>query len=216
MDLEGQLESYIAAGYPKLAGLTANVFRELAQSTIQELGPRDASAAPEGSDSPGLNELLVITRELVSPESRMPLLRLVGSAKPGIVDRNHDSDALKGLSHYDPLPELEVPVAPMYVLVGIERGDEYRNVRPLDAKDAIVARGRSPLTIDEGISLATVAPELLVKNHCFMLAGSSRGDKRMPALWIADGAPKLGWCYDRNPHSWLGMASAVRRIKPAV
>ena len=112
----------------------------------------------------------------------MPVLRLVGSAKPGIVDPNHDSDARKGLDHYDPLPELDIPTAPMYVLVGIERGDEYRNVRPVDAAEAIASRGRSPLTIDEGISLAAVAPELLVKNHCFMLAGSSRGDKRMPEV----------------------------------
>ena len=23
--------------------------------------------------------------------------------------------------------------------------------------------------------------------------------------------PKLGWCWDRNPHSWLGAASCLRR-----
>ncbi|MFS8641238.1 MAG: DUF5701 family protein, partial [Symbiobacteriaceae bacterium] len=76
---------------------------------------------------------------------------------------------------------------------GIERGDEFRDVAPRDALPVIAGRGRSPLTIDEGISLVTVAPELLVKNRCFMLAGSTRGDKRVPAVWIAEKAPKLGW-----------------------
>ena len=209
-DLGFQLQTYIDSGYPQLAGLSRAAFEDLGNASIAGF----EQSAPEKSDPAvmGIGALLVVTRELVAPELRVPLLRLVGAAKPGIVDRNHDSDARKGLSHYNPRPELEVPLAPMYVLVGIERGDEFRNVRPLDATDAIASRGRSPLTIDEGISLAAVAPELLVKNHCFMLAGSSRGDKRMPALWIAEGAPKLGWCYDRNPHSWLGVASAARRV----
>jgi len=32
-----------------------------------------------------------------------------------------------------------------------------------------------------------------------------------PAIWISRGAPKLGWCWQRNPHTWLGMASAGAR-----
>ena len=100
----------------------------------------------------------------------------------------------------------------MYVALAVERGDEYRDVAPRDALPVIASRHRSPLTIDEGISLAAVAPHLLVKNHCFMLAGSTRGDKRVPALWIAEKAPKLGWCFDGVPHSWLGVASAGNRI----
>jgi hypothetical protein len=34
----------------------------------------------------------------------------------------------------------------------------------------------------------------------------------VPALWIADRAPKLGWCWDGNPHTWLGTASAAHRL----
>ena len=84
-------------------------------------------------------------------------------------------------------------------------------VAQVDALSVIASRGRTPLTIDEGLSLATVFPELLVKNHCFMLAGSTRGDKRVPALWISERAPKLGWCFQGVPHSWLGVASARGR-----
>ena len=97
----------------------------------------------------------------------------------------------------------------------IERGEEFCNVRPEEATATIRSRGRSPLTIDEGIALVTQVPEVLEKNKCFMLAGSRRtalpGDRRVPALWIADRAPKLGWCWDGNPHTWLGTASAGRR-----
>ena len=37
-------------------------------------------------------------------------------------------------------------------------------------------------------------------------------DRRVPALWISEQAPKLGWCWDGNPHSWLGLASAGSRV----
>jgi len=155
---------------------------------------------------------LVVTRALIDPELRVPLLTLEGSRKPGIVDKNHWSDASNGLAPYRPLPSLGVPSTPVYALVGVDRGDEFRNVAPEQAVAALEARGRTPLTIDEGISLAALFPEVLQKNHCFMLAGSDRGDRRMPALWISENAPKLGWCFKGNPHTWLGVASASARV----
>lgn len=192
-----QLDLYVHHGYPALAGLSEKKFRTLAQPALDSYA--------------GVDGLLVVTSELIAPELRVPLVRLEGSSLPGIVDKNHDSDARKGLSHYLPREGVEVPHGPMYVAVDVDRGDEFRDVAPRDALPVIAARGRSPLTIDEGISLATVAPHVLIKNHCFMLAGSTRGDKRVPALWIADKAPKLGWCFDGVPHSWLGVASAANR-----
>jgi len=98
------------------------------------------------------------------------------------------------------------------VALDVDRGDEFRAVPPDEAIATIGARGRTGLTIDEGLSLAAAFPASLVKNHCYMLAGSSRGDKRMPALWISEKAPKLGWCFDRNPHTWLGVASVGARV----
>ena len=98
----------------------------------------------------------------------------------------------------------------------VERGEEFCNVRPEEASKVVRSRGRTQLTIDEGIALVTQVPQLLEKNKCFMLAGSRRsaiaGDRRVPAMWISERAPKLGWCWDGNPHTWLGMASAGRRI----
>jgi hypothetical protein len=158
----------------------------------------------------------VVTRDLASPEETVPLLRLHGpggpGSKPGHVDRNHGA---RGLSDYHPVEGCEPPGA-AYLLVDVERGEEFCNVRPEDATAVIRGRGRTPLTIEEGIALATQAPQVLERNKCFMLAGSRRtglaGDRRVPALWISERAPKLGWCWDGNPHTWLGTASAGRRI----
>src|SRR5688572_23571855 len=111
---------------------------------------------------------------------------------------------------YDPLPELELP-GPAYLLVDVDRGEEFCGVRPEEALPVIRDRGRTPLTIDEGIAVVTHEPRLLEKNKCFMLSGSRRHDRRVPALWISDRAPKLGWCWDGNPHTWLGVASAGAR-----
>ena len=40
----------------------------------------------------------------------------------------------------------------------------------------------------------------------------ARHRPRVPALWIADRAPHLGWCWENNHHTWLGVASAETRI----
>jgi hypothetical protein len=209
--IASQVDAYCRVGYPSLAGLTDTQFRELAAPLVSRASALPAQPTPASAGH--LPVVLVVTRALIDDEARVPLLRLTSSDRPGVLDRNHASDARAGLSHYLPRPELAVPDAPLYLLVGFERGDEYRDVAPKVALPEIAARGRTPLTIDEGISVATVAPELLEKNHCFMLAGSTRGDKRVPALWVADKAPKLGWCFEGVPHSWLGVASATSRVE---
>jgi len=217
LTLADQLESQISLGYPALAGLTDEAYRELAEPAIaamtQDLVPSPESAGPGVGHVPAL---LVVTRLLVPDEARVPMLRLAGSEREGILDRNHFSDARKGLEHYLPVPELEVPEVPFYVVLDVDRGDEFRSVPPIEAVAALTERGRTPLTIDEGLSLAAAFPASLQKNHCYMLAGSSRGDRRMLALWISGRAPKLGWCFAGNPHTWLGVASAGGRVAPAL
>ncbi len=71
---------------------------------------------------------------------------------------------------------------------------------------------RWPLTIDGGMAIVTLAWEFLQKNHCFSLLASRCGDCRVPALWLSDGRPRLGWCWDGNPHTWLGSASCAKRV----
>jgi hypothetical protein len=85
-------------------------------------------------------------------------------------------------------------------------------VPPEQALPTITARQRSPLTMEEGIAIVTHHPEFLRKNHCFSLLGSRGTDRRVPALWISEGRPRLGWCWDGAPHTWLGSASCGSRI----
>jgi hypothetical protein len=200
-DLARQLDRLVAMGYPALAGLSETEFRELAAG-LEPPGPCVAT------DS-GVSWVLVAPDGLVTPATLVPLLRLAGSSRPGLLDRNHGPD---GLSGYSPIEQIGLPDAPLYLLTDVERGDEFRGVRPRDALPSILTRGRTPLTISEGIAVLTQVPELLAKNHCFMLSGSRRGDRRVPALWISGGAPKLGWCWEGNQHDWLGVASAGGRV----
>jgi len=119
------------------------------------------------------------------------------------------------LDGFVPIGAVELPEAPAYVAVDVDLGAESRNVRPEDALRAILDAGRSPLTIDEGIALVLQQPEAIATNWGFSMAGSRRGDQRVPAFWISDGRPKLGWCWDGNPHTWLGTASCARRAASA-
>lgn len=202
--VESQVDRLVELGYPSLAGLGEPAFRELLEPL--------AESAAEVAEQDDVPLVLVVTRALVCPEDTVPLLRLVDGRKPGVVDRNH---AAGDLATYRPLPELELNgSAKAYLLVGVQRGEEFCNVRPEDALPVIRSRGRTPLTIDEGIAVVTHAPYLLEKNKCFMLSGSRRDDRRVPAMWISQGAPKLGWCWDGNPHTWLGVASAAGRLVP--
>ena len=203
-DLDTQLDRLVELGYPALAGRDEAAFRALVEP-LRGL----AAALPDTLPAAGrMPFVLVVTRDLVKPEDTVPLLHLEGCSKPGRVDRNHaDGD----LATYHPLPELAVPRAPAYLLVDVDRGEEFCGVRPEAALPVIRERGRTPLTIDEGIAVVTHAPHLLETNKCFMLSGSRRHDRRVPALWISERAPKLGWCWDGNPHDWLGVASAADR-----
>jgi hypothetical protein len=122
-----------------------------------------------------------------------------------------------------------VPDAPLYVVTGIDRGDDMLNWTPDEALPEIVGRGRTPLTISEGICWLLQEPERLEPNFCFMTIASRkpkpRGlDSRTPAIWISGGtgrdgrdrrgAAKVGWCWAGNRHTWLGFASARSRESP--
>ena len=107
---------------------------------------------------------------------------------------------------------VDVPDGPVYAVVGVERGEEFCGVRPAEA--AVTHRGPRPEHAHDrgGAGLPARVPEALEKNKCFH-TGASRGtDRRVPALWISDRAPHLGWCWENNHHTWLGVASAEGRV----
>jgi hypothetical protein len=116
------------------------------------------------------------------------------------------------LGRFAPIESVRVPAGGAYVMTDIDLGAGNRNVTPDDALTALEDEGRSPLTIDEGIALVTQRPQAVAKNAGFSLLGSRCGDRRVAALWISQGRPKLGWCWAGNPHTWLGSASCGGRV----
>jgi hypothetical protein len=122
-----------------------------------------------------------------------------------------DMDAAE-LARFQPREELAIPAEP-YELVGFDPGAEFLDVTPAVALPAILAEDRSPLTIAEGLTVLLEDPEILRERNCFSLLGSRCGDRRVPALWIkGDGRPRLGWCWEGAPHTWLGSAWCERRV----
>ncbi|SCE87796.1 hypothetical protein GA0070607_2686 [Micromonospora coriariae] len=202
-EFDRQLDRLTELGYPGLAGLSETAFRDLvAPLRARAVEGATGLAAPTDARVPFL---LVTTRDLVPVEPRLELTTLVGKRKPGFLDRHYAED---DLPRFDPIKELEVPEGPAYLLFDVDRGEEFRNLPPAAALEGMTAQGRLPLTIDEGLAFITLHPAALASNRCFSLVGSRCGDKRVPALWISQGAPKLGWCWFGNPHTWLGSASA--------
>jgi len=207
-ELARQVDAYVARGYPTLAGLDEAAFRALFVTLQAPLSKAEAAGLDLSVTENRVPFVAVVSDVLVSPESRVPMLRAGWGKKEGILDRNFGEN---GLALYRPVDGLEVPPAPVYLLLGVERGDEFKNVKPLNAIPVIAQRDRTALTIAEGLSFNAAYPGMLIKNHCFMLAGSHEGNRRVPAIWISQGVPKLGWCFQGVEHTWLGIASAHGR-----
>jgi hypothetical protein len=108
-------------------------------------------------------------------------------------------------------PVVDVPSSP-YDLEGVDLGADLLNVAPRDALSAILDAGRSPLTLEEGVAVLLAHPGILRERNCYQMLGSRAGDKRIPSLWVTkDGRPRLGWCWEGTPHTWLGAASCAAR-----
>ncbi|MGX1881648.1 DUF5701 family protein [Streptomyces sp. NPDC055287] len=205
-EFDRQVDTLADMGYPALAGMTETAFRGLVEPLRATVLARAATLEPPAEGK--IPFLLVVTRALVPLEESVPLTTLAGKSAPGVIERFY---APGELERFVTLKELAVPEGEVYVAFDVDRGEEFCGVVPLNALEAIAERDRTPLTIEEGIALITQYPRALAKNKCFSLGGTRLGDRRVPALWISKGAPKLGWCWEGNPHTWLGMASAGGR-----
>ncbi|MCZ9350840.1 DUF5701 family protein [Streptomyces mutabilis] len=211
-EFDRQVRTLTSLGYPALAGRTPEQFAELLAPLRAEAVERAGAAAGTPYDPAATGRVpfvLVVTRELAPVEQTMPLTTLHGGKLPGFVDRSFEPGSLE---RFVATEEAEPPGGDgVHLLFDVERGEEFCGAVPNDAMAALTGRGRTLLTIEEGIALMTHAPQILVKNKCFSLGGSRSGDRRVPAIWISQKAPKLGWCWAGNPHTWLGMASAGAR-----
>nr|WP_299300991.1 DUF5701 family protein [uncultured Brachybacterium sp.] len=199
-----QAQRLIDLGVHDLAGLPA-----------QQL--RDAAAQLGGARS---DALLALDPALVPASALAPLMRR--GEKPGFVVED-----MTDVDQFAPTG-IELAGETLYLVEGLDRGDEFENASPAEALTELTARGRTPLLLTEGLHLVLQQPEILERNHCFMTIGSrlkkpsGSFDSRIAALWISNGtgrdgkdrkdAPKLGWCWWNNRHTWLGIASAAGRI----
>jgi hypothetical protein len=202
VSVSSQLRQLIELGVPELAGLSIDDF---------------SAHTDELPDEPDV--VLVVHPSLVPAAKLATLLWLNG--RPGFVVED-----LADLDQFEPRADVTIPDRPLYLVHHVERGDDMANWSPNEALPVIAGRGRSPLTISEGISWLLQDPDKLARNHCFMTIGSRKKkgtslDTRTPALWISGGtgrdgkenrgAPKVGWCWAGNRHTWLGFASALHR-----
>jgi hypothetical protein len=201
-EFDRQVERLVAIGYPAAAGIDTDAFVALLEPLRREI----LAAAP-GLPAPSRERVpfvVTVSSRLVPVTEMMPRTAL--RSRPGFVSRDTGD-----IERFKPIEAARVPDAGAWVTYDVVRGSDLVSVTPDDALVTITGRGRSPLTVEEGIAFVTHHPGSLEKNHCFSLLASRCGDRRVPALWISEGAPKLGWCWAGNPHTWLGSASCAGR-----
>ncbi|MEU1673683.1 DUF5701 family protein [Streptomyces roseifaciens] len=201
--LAAQAERLIELGVHELAGIPADELRAFAANA----GDKDGGA------------LLAVHPDHAPASALAPLLRHDG--KPGFVVTD-----MADVDDFAPCT-VELPDAPLYLVTDLDRGDHMADWSPEEALPALAGQGRTPLLLTEGIHWVLQQPAILERNRCFMTIGSrlrkANGalDARTPAIWISNGtgrdgrerrnAPKVGWCWWGNRHTWLGFASATGR-----
>lgn len=204
-EFDRQLQNLLSKNYPQLANISEQQFVEKVNSLKDKL--TDLSL-PEIDLEKGTLPFVIVVRNTLIPAEQM-MEQVEKSGVNGVtILRPHTS------LNFKIIEEVQIPATDVYLLVDIDRGKENINLPPNEAMKLITAANRSPLTIDEGIAIVTQFPEFLMKNNCFSLLASRTGtDQRVPAIWInAKKQPNLGWCWDGNPHTWLGSASCVKRV----
>ena len=191
-DLDRQLSVLICLA-PSLPGVTAAALR-------RRVAPLRARL-----DDLGGHPFLLVVPGLAAADLLVGAARMGGKA--GFTTMERDDLAL-----FRPRPDVLLPDAPAYLLVDPDTGRDFLDVPPEQALPGIVAAGRTPMTLDEGLCWALQDDGLLRSRTCFSMLASRCGDRRVPALWVSKNRPRLGWCWDGAPHTWLGSASAASRI----
>ncbi len=193
LEFDRQVDALAQTGLPGKLDLSEGCFR----ARLEPL--RDL--LPPAEDGAGIPFVVVVP----DPPVVEVLSSVHGTGGAGFTTMEPDD-----LASFRPLPELGVPTAP-YLLLDVDCGADTLNVTPADVAPRLAAAGRSPLTIAEGLAVLVSDHGVLRSRNCFSLLGSRAGDKRVPALWVSERRPRLGWCYQGAPHTWLGSASCAAR-----
>ena len=195
-EIDRQVQRLHDLGYPELAGLSGDELDAL-------LEPALTSLQDDIADGRGIPFLLVVSSALV------PTVEAV--ERWSVRGRRGFTDMAAELPDYRPIEGVDVPEQPVYALLDVDTGASTLDVPPNDALPMIRDAGRTPLTIDEGVALVTHHPDVFTTHNAFQTLGSRARNTRVPSFWVSKGAPRLGWCWAGNPHTWLGAASAAAR-----
>ncbi|NJO81432.1 MAG: hypothetical protein HC828_00850 [Blastochloris sp.] len=204
-EFDRQVENLLQKGYPEAAGISVGEFLKHLNPLKDRVGELEQSEID--LERGRLPFVIVFKSDLVATEKAMPLIERKGKQGLTKLYPREPKD-------FKAIDSVSIPSGQAYLLVDIDRGRETINSIPSEALKIITKENRSPLTIDEGVAIVTHYPEFLIKNNCFsLLASRYSGDKRVPAIWInREGKSNLGWCWEGNPHTWLGSASCGSRV----
>jgi hypothetical protein len=202
--LSRQAETLTRLEFPTLIGLTDEDF----ESQINLLG---SLLVPDLEVSLIGNIPLCIAFRPGSVELRKVMSSIEAKSAKGVIDMTPLTPQA-----FDVIDDVCIPRGELYLLIDVDTGRNFLNVSPEEALLAMRKSGRTPLTLEEGVALTAQCPQLLTdraKYNCIQMPGSrKRGDQRVPSIWFSRGEPRLGWCWDRNIHTWLGSASAAFRV----
>lgn len=195
-EVNKQLDRLVALGYPDVADMSAAAFRALALPLVHAL---------ELNDELDDNILLVPTRELVRPES------LIARTS---INRNAGFTTMppRDVVSFMPDEGFEPPEGPFYLVIEPHTGTCYLNREPDVARKLMESDGRLPLTMEEGLALATQHTEWIAVKNGFNLLGSRSGDGRVPSIWMSQNAARLGAVWPNSRHTWLGNAYCMARL----
>jgi hypothetical protein len=200
-EFDRQVQVLVEKSFPALADISAAEFRAL----LEPLRNRVADL-PDPSDDTALPFVIVISSDLVPTEAAMGTV-VDGRGMRGVVNMAPVSP-----DGFKPREGVALPAGQAYLLADVDLGAQTLNVRPKDALPIIEQAGRLTLTIDEGVAVMTHFGDALQTHNAFQLLASREDSQRMPSIWRSYNQPRLGWCWDGAPHSWMGSASAASRV----
>jgi hypothetical protein len=201
-EFERQLQILISKKYYELTSLSVKDFT----LTISKLKPLIENSKFEYGAGK-LPFAIVFSSEFLDPE--LGMMKVLAKGKNGYTEMNP----------YKPVdfhPIVKIPEAKVYLIANIETGLDFLNISPANCLVQITQHNHQPLTMEEGVAVSSFFPEIFTDKTNFnaiQMPGSRiPNDQRVPSIWFSKGAPRLGWCWDNNIHSWLGSASCKHRL----
>ena len=130
-EFDRQLQTYLDAGYPALAGIDEDAFVALVEPL------RDKAARATASSPDRIPFALVVTSRLVTADRALPTVHW--KATTGWTEYTADD-----LAGYRPIEGVDVPDHAAYLVTDVDTGQATLDVRAKDAVPIIEAEGRTP------------------------------------------------------------------------